>query len=106
MFDYLEVQGLVEAMVNYLLVSTKEIEVRTALMGIEYQEIVAKQEQEQKTGEKQGQGQGMMQAPFGYCPKCGEAGTSRSRGGMDICKGGHSYSSKQAVLRRGKSCQR
>lgn len=88
-------RDLVKVIIPYLEAATKELEVRTALMGMEYREIVDKQEEQ----EKQEQGVGMMRAPFGYCPECGAIGVSRDRDGTDICKSGHVYHSDTAVLR-------
>jgi hypothetical protein len=99
-FDTQHFMLLAEAVINYLEAATKEIEVRTALMGIEYQESVAKQEQERETREKQEQGQGMMRAPYGYCPECGAIGVYRHRlTNRDKCANDHIYPSNTAVLR-------
>ena len=89
-----------ENSVSCLKALTENLKVQTALMGIEYQEILAKQEQEQKTQERQEQGQGMMRAPYGYCPECGAKGVQRHRSSAtDMCVNGHRYPSNTAVLR-------
>lgn len=38
------------------------------------------------------------EAPYGYCPKCGEVGISRERrpNGNDVCENGHTYPSSEA----------
>ncbi len=98
-FEAQSFQDLMKVATKYLEAATKETEARTALMGMEYQEIVAKQEEEQK---RQEQDQGMMRAPYGYCPKCGAKGSQRFRStGTDVCENGHIYLSKTAVLQGG-----
>lgn len=88
------------SIVNCLDAFTENLKVQTALMGMEYEEIVAKQKQEQRNQEKREQGQGMMRAPFGYCPKCDVMGRSRNKVvGTDTCWNGHVYPSNTAVLR-------
>lgn len=41
----------------------------------------------------------VLDAPYGYCPRCGEKGSQRERrpNGNDLCVKGHSYPSKEAV---------
>lgn len=43
--------------------------------------------------------QGLMAAPFGYCPECGAKGVNRSRScNRDLCEQGHDYPSNDATL--------
>jgi len=40
-----------------------------------------------------------MDAPYGYCPRCGLPGMQRERSpnGKTICRGGHAYPSRDAL---------
>ena len=92
------VQKLAATLTELIEVLTKEVEVRTALMIAELTETTASQIELEKEQEKQSQSKGMMQAPYGYCPLCWAIGIKRSRQlGMDECKAGHKYPSKDAI---------
>ena len=91
-------QELAPRVYAYLDAATEELKIRTLLMAMEQQEATEKLGQAGREQEKQEEG--MMRAPFGYCPRCASKGVSRSkRYGTDTCSNGHRYPSNTAVLR-------
>lgn len=110
-YDVLVLAG--NAMAEYLAALTKESDIRIALMLAELEEAGVKAEQAEKEAAKASGAVGMMAAPYGYCPACGEANLWRirspdprepaSRSGMaplvDACPNGHRHPSSQSLIR-------
>jgi len=98
-----------EALLGVLDALTRELRVRTDLHKAETQAILSQLGSEAKQAEVEDKTyKGMMRAPFGYCPKCGEPGMNRERAAgflphgreiefWDVCSNAHNYLSSKSI---------
>jgi hypothetical protein len=82
---------MVSAGTTYLGSLIAESDLRIRLMEMEAQQMQATQEPTKK------EPKGLMKAPFGYCPECGEPGEGRGTY-ITKCTQGHCYNSEEFTI--------